>query len=343
MKTLTALFCLLSIVWTSLALAAAPQASTPFEKARDQVLETLRDNDILMFGEEHTNVLSRELLMPVLEKGFDEGLIDTFVTEYVSEEVEAAFQKYLNSSKATTNSAEEKKFFQAISNIGYLWLTDETNKNFFRLLRKLKLKHKDLISICGNDVRTTHELMPGEKELNLKLREKRFKYLPKDLIDAAQFRFKKSLEDMLNAKSIGYDRELYLALRTKQCLEGKRKVIVQMGQKHTWSVSHYASPEETGGIAWAPVSQFLNHLYPNLKITTLTMMTPVHGTAKTLFEMKDLLKGMDTELPPVLVKKQEIQQALLRGGIISGQYRGFNLQTWDQVILTDKFKQMTPK
>lgn len=264
----------------------------------NQVLDRLQTNDILIFGEDHENSMSRELLMAILEKGFALGEIDGFTTEYVLEEVEADFQKFLMSPTASPNSEEEAKIFDRISNeFRYVWFKDPTNKVFFRFLREQKLKYGDKISICGNDIlpskwRPNGDTATNLEELNRNLRMKRFDSMPANLLSTVISKFMRPKEELINDLNINYDREPLMALRSARCLSGRKKSVIHMGGSHAWSMN-FSPPKEPDNKAWEATSHFLPTLLPGKRIETINLMTPDPKNPESVNQMKTLIGEMN--------------------------------------------------
>lgn len=314
-----------------------------YDAISNQVLDRLQTNDILIFGEDHENSMSRELLMAVLEKGFALGQIDGFTTEYILDEVEADFQKFLRSTTAIPNSKEETKIFDKISDeFRYVWLKDPINKIFFRFLREQKLKYGNRISICGNDILSSQWRPNGDtatnlEELNRNLRTKRFDSMPASLLSTVISKFMRPKDELINDLYTNYDREPLMALRSANCLSGKKKSVIHMGALHAWSMN-FIPPKEPDNKAWEATSHFLPVLLPGKRIETINLMTPDPKNPETVDQMKKLISEMNGgEIIPFLMAGRSQINSYIQARSPNYPDNG-PLSIWDFMIFTYEMK-----
>lgn len=317
---------------------ASAQSNVEYRNIADQVLMRMQATDILVFGEDHENSLSRELLMKILEKGFATGQIDSFTTEYVLEEVEADFQNYLTSATAVPDSEEEKKLFDRITQeFRYVWLKDPINKQFFRFLREQKIKYGDKIAICGNDIlpskwRPNGDGSTNQDELNKVLRTQRFEKMPPVLLDAAVKKFARSKTELIEALTTNYDREPLMALRSAKCIHNKKKSVIHMGGSHAWGIQYFPY-READEIVWEATSHFLPVLMPQKKIETINMMTGDQNKPESVEAMKKVMTDLSNSSDQFLMVSREQLNTFLKSKSPDYPENG-PLSMWDFLIFT---------
>lgn len=313
---------------------------TAFASARDQVLGLFKTHEVVVFGEAHTLQESRPLLISILQEGIRQGLIRSFSTEYIAEQMDADFQAYLESPTSGPGSLEEQRFFSRITqDMRYVWAKSETNRNFFRSLRALKQEHGSKIQICGNDAVPSHWLPNGVQDsevTHVERRRQRLSILPEELLAKAQEIFEIDLETMAQRTETNYDREVTMAARASSCAQsgGGKGALVHMGAFHAHSLN-YRAQRRADQVPFAAATHFMPTLLPGASIVTLIHaqdpFSKDHGTdtiTQWFIDAHTANKGSRTEA--YLIDSSRLFRL---GSSVLHQVAPHLAKTWDYVIL----------
>ncbi len=259
-------------------------------------------------------------------------MIDGFTTEYVLEELETPFQKFITDDSEIPGSPAEASFFADMDATKYVWLKDDLNKEFFRFLRNQKLLHPKVV-MCGLDAKSS----PDKS-----VRQATFAKMPRILIDAIKRAFRMDLQSMIDRADMFYDREPMMALNATNCIAKSNRAVIHVGSNHAWSI-HYDNTmyQQKTEPPWRAFSQFIHALLPNKKIVTTFTAQPLNEevdplmnalvAANAVFHKSDLTR---LSLLPTYSASPQIK-SLLQMKLDSGEMLPI-WPVWDYLILGPK-------